>query len=103
MVLSRISTYLCSATNINNHQTMLTKGGILMCVINVFTSFVSNGAKTLHDAALGQYDHESEGVSEIRAEMFESDSSDAERVRQDWHMLGRDARIAVEKFAVGHE
>lgn len=82
---------------------MLTKGGFLMCLLNVFSSFVSNGMKTLHDAALGQYTHESEGVSEIRAELFDQDMSDGERVRQDWRMLARDARVTMDKYALAHE
>lgn len=68
---------------------MLTKGGFIMCALNLLGSFFSNGAKTLHDAALGQYTHESTGISEIRAELFDQEISDGERVRGDWRMLGR--------------
>ena len=82
---------------------MLTKGGLLMCILNFFSSFVSDGAKNLHDAALGEYSHESESISEIRAEMFGEELSDAERVRLDWRMMGRDARVAIDKYAKTHE
>ncbi|MBQ8936485.1 MAG: hypothetical protein IJ066_01975 [Bacteroidaceae bacterium] len=82
---------------------MLTKGGILMCIINVFFNFVSNGAKTLHDAALGIYTHESDDVKEIREELFGQEMSDAEHVRQDWRMIARDARVAIDKLKVAHE
>lgn len=84
-------------------HTMFTKGGILMCVINVILNFVSNGAKTFHDAALGVYTHESEDVKEIREELFGQEMSDAEHVRQDWRMIARDARVAIDKLKVAHE
>lgn len=82
---------------------MLTKGGILMCVINVILNFISTGAKTLHDAALGVYTHESEDVREIREELFGQEMSDAEHVRQDWRMMARDARVAIDKLKLAHE
>ena len=89
-------------TNPKSHF-MLTKGGILMCVINVILNFVSNGARTLHDAALGRYTHESEDVKEIRQELFEQEMSDAEHVRQDWRMIARDSRVTIDKLKLAHE
>ncbi len=74
-----------------------------MCALNLLGSFFSNGAKTLHDAALGQYTRESTGISEIRAELFDQEISDGERVRGDWRMLGRDARVTVDKYNLAHE
>ena len=82
---------------------MLTKGGLLMCILNFFSNFVSDGVKTLHDAALGKYSHESESISEIRAEIFGEELSDSERVRRDWQMMGRDARTAINKYVSAHE
>lgn len=74
-----------------------------MWVINILFNFVSNGARTLHDAARGTYTQDSESVREIREEMFGQEMSDAERVRQDWRMMGRDARAAVESYMSAHE
>ena len=74
-----------------------------MRVINIFFNFVSNGARTLHDAARGAYTQDSESVREIREEMFGQEMSDAERVRQDWRLMGRDARAVVDRYALAHE
>ncbi|MBO4906240.1 MAG: hypothetical protein J5486_04275 [Bacteroidaceae bacterium] len=69
-----------------------------MCTLNVFANFVSNGAKVLHEAAQGRYTSESESMRAIRAEVFGPEMTDADKVRHDWRMIGRDARAAVEKI-----
>ena len=94
--------YLCIEMT-NKYHRFFTKGGLLMCVLNVLSNFISNGAKTLREAAQGQYTYESESIRAIREEVFGQDMSDADKVRQDWRMIGYDAHAAVEKYLLAHE
>ena len=74
-----------------------------MLAINGVFGFVSNGARTFREASHGLYLCENEGISEIREEMFGEEKTDAEKVRQDWRMLGRDARVTIDKYNSSHE
>jgi len=77
-----------------------TKGGIFMFAANCIMGFVTDGAKTFRDAAKGRYNQESEAIQELREEMFgeSSTTSDAQNLRRDRMMVGRDVRASYNKI-----
>ena len=74
-----------------------------MFAANCFVNFVSNGTQTFRDASHGRYSGENEKINEIRAEMLGEGRTDAENVHHDWQMLGRDTRVALDKYIQNHE
>lgn len=81
-----------------------TKGGLFMLAANCLSSFVSDGARTLREAAMGRYNHESEAIQELREEMFGKGSivNDAQSLRRDRMMVGRDVRNSFNKIIAEH-
>lgn len=76
-----------------------------MLIVNCILSFVSDGARTFHDAALGKYHHESEAIQQLREELLGNSSitSDAQNLRRDRMNVGRDVRVSFNKIVAQHE
>jgi hypothetical protein len=84
---------------------LFSKGGVFMLFVNCILSFVSDGARTFHDAAMGKYHHESEAIQQLREEMFGNSSvtSDAQNLRRDRMNVGHDVRVSFNKIVAQHE
>lgn len=76
-----------------------------MLFANCFLSFVSDGARTFHDAAMGKYHHESEAIQQLREELLGKSSitGDTQNLRRDRMNVGHDVRISFKKIVAQHE
>lgn len=84
------------------YHKIFAKGGLLMLVINSVFGFIDNGARTFREAAMGQYRHESEAIQRLREEMLGDVNSDAQNLRRDRMMVGRDVRTSFNKIVAEH-
>lgn len=74
-----------------------------MLLVNCIIGFVTDGTRTLRDAARGDYHHESEAIRQLRKEMFgDTYSNDAQNLRKDRLKVGRDVRISFNRIIAEH-
>ena len=77
-----------------------------MPIIMKIAHFATKGMRTLHFAARGCYDGESDAVRLIREEMLSQPSggfNDALNMRRDRMQVGRDTRISFKKIKAKYE
>ena len=89
----------------NVYIILFSKGGGIMCMLNEIKMFVTKGGRALNDAAKRRYDVHTDGVLEMRREIFEGATSRADDMRalqQDRRNINADVRTAFDKIVVKH-
>ena len=74
-----------------------------MCIIKEFGRFVRRGVITFRYASRGQYRIETDGIDEIRKELFEIEShrsDDRRNLQRDRKAIERDVRISFNKLTL---
>lgn len=76
-----------------------------MCIISEIKSFITSGAETLRKTSRGNYDSQTEGVKEMRRELFEKTTSrvdDAAKLRKDRENINHDMRVSFDKLVLNN-
>lgn len=98
--------YLCSEDMGTVYIILFSKGGVIMCLLNEIKTFVKGGVRTLNEAANRRYDIQTEGVVQMRREIFEggvsSRADDVKALQQDRRNINADVRTAFRKIIVKH-
>lgn len=71
-----------------------------MCIVKELVRFLENGSKVLRDASSGKYQKESEDITRLRQELFDTNSnqSDRQKLKQDRNAIEKDVRKTWEKL-----
>lgn len=77
---------------------------VIMCIAKSITRFISNGGRVLRDSSRGEYNNESEFVSQLKKELFvESNKMDDKiKLKQDRTNIEKDVRNAWEKLKLSN-
>lgn len=95
--------YLCNGYMGTVYIILFSKGGVIMCLLNEIKTFVKGGVRTLNDARNRRYDIQTEGVAQMRQEIFEGVSSRADDIKAlqlDRKNINADIRTAFGKIVV---
>jgi len=73
-----------------------------MCKLKEFGRFIKDGFTTFGKASRGQYQNESESISEFKAELFKekTKADDKRNLKQDQKNIGSDVRKSLDKLVL---